>query len=488
MNRNHREQCRQRGRQLAHSVLRLMVATLAGAAVLTAQSLLQSLTTAGVQQNGLRIYDISGYSGYSTVDTSSLAKIFGPSNQNGPDHTITSGASTALGFNKHSEKVDFSVMYSVSYEHQTYGTSWNSLSHTTALSWSRKLAPKWRFNITASGIAGNFNQMLFSATTLQSIASLPGTFEDVAGAVLTGQSTNPDLATAATSATATVSPQQRLIYGDRMISANAVAGLSYSISPRFSMGVSLSGSRMQHLNQQGNSADQGAYLLPQDTSVSGGFSIDYRLSPRTSMTASVNHGRSISSLNDAQYDSLQAGLGRKLTERWFVQGSVGGGYIRPGNQSYSTRGSQWQTAGTIGYRVRSQTIIASTYRGVSDYYGLATGAMMGTTGAWAWKRPGSNWGVQAGISQSRLLGNTLGNDGFRISAGVNRMLSRGTSMILQYAYASFSGNLIDRTGIVTASRFQFKQHSIRLSMAWGPGAGSLGTSAGGGTAAGQTGR
>jgi hypothetical protein len=27
------------------------------------------------------------------------------------------------------------------------------------------------FNITASGIAGNFNQMLFSATTLQSIVS-----------------------------------------------------------------------------------------------------------------------------------------------------------------------------------------------------------------------------------------------------------------------------------------------------------------------------
>ena len=108
-------------------------------------------------------------------------------------------------------------------------------------------------------------------------------------------------------------------------------------------------------------------------------------------------------------------MGRKLTERWFVKVRWAG-YIRPGNQSYSTRGSQWRDGGKIGYRVRSQTIVGSMQ--TADYYGLTTGDRLGR----GWRGPG-NARIQLGRA-SRHRRNAparhLGNEGFRINAGINR--------------------------------------------------------------------
>jgi hypothetical protein len=467
-------------------LIRMLAFIMASAAALAAQSFLNPLTTAGMNERGVHLYGVSIFSGVSTVDNAALQLVTGVAADR-PGYTTSSGVSAAFGVNfANGERSNFSAMYSGSYSYQTYGYNVGTTDHSAALSWGRKLAPKWRATSSFSAALGSFNQLVFAPTTAQSIATLAGTFDDVSGAVMNGQGTNAGVVSAVTSVSAAVSPQQRLLFGDRLLTANGGFSLSYSHSPRLTFGVNVGGTRMQHLNSKNSATDQNYFNIAQESSLSAGFSMGYTLSPRTTLTGSVTYGRSLSSINDAQYDSFQVGVGHKLSPRWFVQGAAGGGYVLPGKQAYSTRGVQSLVTGTIGYRPHAgHSLMASVYRSVSDYYGIATGATFGTSVGWAWSPVGWNWGLHAAINEDRLLGNALGNSGYRMNVGMNRRLGRQTSVTVQYAYAVADGNLVEANNSI-GPRFNFKQHSVRMSFTWG-GLGADGGASGSPGAAGSAG-
>ena len=244
---------------------------------------------------------------------------------------------------------------------------------------------------------------------------------------------------------------------------------------------------MQHLHEQNAPAGQNYYLIPQSTDASAALSISYMLSERTSVTGSASYGRALSALNDSQYSSAQAGLGRKLTQRWFAQASAGGGYILPvGHISTGVHGSQWEASTGLGYRGTHQSIIGSVGKSVSDFYGLGAAATLNSSVGWSWYRPGSNWSLQAGGGQDKLLGKplanyNLGNNGIRADMGIYWMPDRRTTVVLQYAYVVFSGTF-PGLSLTPNQQLRFAQHSVRLNFGWGTRAGMAGQGVGVNTA------
>jgi hypothetical protein len=381
-----------------------------------------------------------------------------------------------------SGRSNFAFLYSPSYTYTIFGNRWSTMMHMLAVNGSWKLAPRWQLSSSISGVTGNFDQMIFAPTSSQALASLSGTAEALAGAILTGQTTDPAVA-AGTAASAAVSPQQRLFYGNRMLTGAGQVALTYSKSSRLGISFSLSANRMQHLRESGAPASQNAYLVPQTTNGAGAASLSYMLSPRTTLSASATYGRSISALNYTQYTSGEIGLGRKLTRRWFGQFSGGGGYILPVHKiSTGVTGKQWQASGGLGYRGAGHTVIGSVQRSVADFYGVGAAATLSSSVGWSWQRRGRSWALQAGGGQDKLLGkqltlNSLGNNGVRATGGIHWNPRRSASIALQYAYVTFSG-VLPNNAQAPGQLLQFAQHSVRLSFGWGSGAGILGPAIG----------
>jgi hypothetical protein len=455
---------------------------------LTAQTFtLNPLTSAGAQQNGFHLYNFSAFAQYSTVDQSWINLVDTLSGSPGtplPSYTSVSGFSASVGLHVggvEGARSNFSLIYSPTFSYTTYGQSSSQLAHTLAFSWSRKLAPQWQLSVSASGVEGAFDQFLFSPTNAQNVASLVGTAQELAGQFLTGQSSNPSIA-AGTGAAATVTPQVQLFYGDRILSAMTQVGLSYSHSPRMTFGITASGSRMQHLKTS-SSLGSDYFFIPENTNVGFGGSFSYLLSERTSLMGSVQYGRGMSSIYNEQSGAALMGLGRKLTQNWFTDFAAGGGYILPIQSTASTsangRGKQWEANGKIGYRSRTNTLVASADRSLSDLYGAGAAATLALSGGWNWRKPGRKWALQAGAEEDLLSGQAVAADlathGFRANAGIYLNLSRRSSVVVQYSYDTFWGtfpSVSSATSSTTGQPVRFAQNSIRLNFGFGAGGGS----------------
>lgn len=468
---------------------RLAGAALVGCATLAAQNfMLNPLTTAGVDQNGFRIYSFSAYTSYSTVDgrwNQFLESLAAPAVLNLPSHTTFSGVTGSVGYHSgREEKWSFSAIYSPSYSYSTYGVNYGAWNHVLALNWQMKLKPQWQLSVSGSGIVGNFQQLLFSPTGSQSLASLASTAQGLASAILTGQSSDPTVS-AASGAAATVSAQQQLFYGDRMFSASLAASLAYAYSPRFSLGFSASGNRMQHLNDTSVPAGQNYYLISQATNAEAAMSLSYMLTPRTSIMGSASYGRAFSALDRAQYASSEVRMGHALTARWFARIGAGAGYIMPvGYSSAGIHGVQWEGSGGLGYRGGGHVIVASAQRSVADFYGLGANATLTASLGWGWRPNGASWSIQAGGGESKLLGSQiealgLGNNGFLANAGVYWSLHHRAAVGLQYAFASYSGIFPVPGASGPGQPLRYVQHSVRLNIGWGmtPAMGQAGAAA-----------
>ena len=155
---------------------RLGAAAVLCAATLTAQTFtLNPLTSGGVQQAGLHLYNFSVYSQYSTVGQSwinLLNELSGTTATSLPGHMTASGASLAVGLHfggVEDGRSDFSLLYAPTYSYTTYGQKLSQFTHSVALSWSRKLVPRWQLSISASAVEGSFEQIIFSPTSGQNV-------------------------------------------------------------------------------------------------------------------------------------------------------------------------------------------------------------------------------------------------------------------------------------------------------------------------------
>src|SRR5947209_6349671 len=184
-----------------------------------AQTPIDSLTPTRLGEAGFHINQISMFSSYSNF-RDNLA-VTGSSPFDFSAHGYGAGIATGVGWSKTPTDLStFSVSYAVNYNYQYQGSNlFNTgyLTQSLEAGWTRKLGTKFTFAFTLAGSMGSFDQLILIPTSAQSLSALPGTAQDLAGAVALGQSSNPDLSAAANGASALVAPQQQLLYGGRIL-------------------------------------------------------------------------------------------------------------------------------------------------------------------------------------------------------------------------------------------------------------------------------
>ncbi len=478
----------------AHNPRMTLAALLVTGIPLSGQVLQNSILPAGVQEAGFHISNVSVFGSYS--NTNDIAILTGEPNETLSGHGFGLGVSTSVGWSSQdNEKNQFSISYAPSYTYSISSSGYPNIgrfSQGLNFGWTRKLSEKWTLSASASTSMGSFNDLVLNPSNDQLLTALPGTGQDLAGAVLLGQGSNQSMVGTATGASALISPEELLLYGGRILSASVSSSLAYAFSPRLGVSVSLSGSRIQHLSDA-NTGAAGTYLVNQSTAAAVAVSLTYELSTRTNVGGSFSYFRAISPYG-APSGSAHASFGHEFTEHLFVGASAGVGYISglsyestptaTGTNADSTSAAPATTitsrvinetySGRAGYRTFNNTFIVSVGRSLGDYYAVGSTGSFTASGAWSYSRPGASWGLTASFGESRFLGAGWGNNnGYHTTGGLFRRVSDTLTISLQYGYSSFSG-AISETGpvpgvllLANGQSFRAVQQSVRCGISWG---------------------
>src|SRR6185503_12658076 len=140
------------------------------------------------------------------------------------------GAGAALGWSRRTKKTNLSMSYNGGYQARIRYSELSALNHFLTLSASRQLGSKWSLGFSAASSISTYDQMLFNPTVFSSLAAYPGTFDDLASAVLTGKYNNDQLASLLTGSPVIESPARTLFYGNRVFTSSASTSLSYAHS------------------------------------------------------------------------------------------------------------------------------------------------------------------------------------------------------------------------------------------------------------------
>ena len=419
----------------------------------------------GSDQGGIRLKSMSAFMTYYSV----APEAYGGGSSGIPLMSDAGvGGSATLVYTRFRERSKLSIVYTPSYVERLRYSTGNTPNHTLSLNWRRNLTARWTYTISASAVDTSLSDALFAPTRFANVVAAPATFEDLASAMVAGKFTNNELAAILTGAPILESPERMLFYGERVLSASIMTGLSYSRSSRLTYYVNGVANRSQNLKDPNTSATiQPTYLASRTTTGSVTLGVGYSLSPRTRVGVDVSSSRTFSNLQDAYTSTSNLSLGRTMGMNWFLQIHGGIGFIDPIRQySPLPTGPQYQAGGRIGYKTRAHTFIAAVDRSISDSYGLGAGASLTVTGAWNWRRPGSPWSMSSNFGQQRLLGTKFGPiDSWFATAGFARRLGVHTAMFTQYAYLS-------NTRLVGGPDWQGNLHTVRVSVVWSPNGGT----------------
>jgi hypothetical protein len=416
---------------------------------------------------GVHFYGVSVFSSYYTGGgaPNGLPVAIGIPIGGSSTHDVVSGVTASFGWNRSAEKWHISLNYTPSYVRSVRNSDDNIISHSFSASIGREimLTRRWSLGLSATAGLSEFPQFFFTPGSLDFAASLPSTFDAFSAAVLTGTYTNPQLASILTSTPAPASPEQTFLYGNRVLSTNASASLTYTISQRSSLNIGLSAGRSQILRHSGSS-DSSPLYIPH--SVGGGVNLSwsYSLTPRTDFSASLSSGRSFSRVQDGYSTSAQFSIGRVMSRRWFVRGGVGAGMLLFNRHLFPLpQRVQYLANGTIGYKTYAHTVFVSCSRTLGDAYGAGSGTTSGLNATWSWRRPTSSWVFFGSGGWQRLANPALNNaTSWLGGAGLARSLRANLRMSAQYSYFHYPFAIVTNSGL--------SQEGLSVSLSWSPSA------------------
>ena len=354
------------------------------------------------------------------------------------------GGSVQVGWLRSSERTTSSFTYTSSLARRVRYTEFNAWNHALSLTTSHHLSPAGIFSFSAAGDLGSLEQSVFTPTTSSNIASTRATFDDLAASTLASTS-NPQLASILDSAPLLESPLRNLLYGQRMLTAAAKASYSYSYSPRFLVSFQAGAGRNQSI-----SGSQNGYLIPRTTAGNAELSVSYSLSPARKSVGAWAPQRIFSSFQDSFTTTSFLTFARSLGGRWVLQRGMhgGAGIIDPVGQgaSSATGGTSQDStrahprgAPSLAFKARSQTVLSSIERTVSDSYGWGRPRRLPRPYPGTGSGPASSGGWRAA-----LAGNDHRATGWQGSpactAGLGRNLGPQVVLFTQYAYLDYSGN------------------------------------------------
>jgi hypothetical protein len=428
------------------------------------QSLFDEANFSGSTLGGIRLYGTSVFSGYSTsaYPQAGLGQIANPGVAAlGSDETY--GASATLGWQRHREQSNLSIRYFGSYGGNIHYSDLNAYSQSVSIDASRTLSRKWTVSLSASGQDSTLAQFLFEPSTLSVVSQLPVTVDDLAASFSIGQFSNSQVASMLTGAPVLESPARSLLLGERVRSYSAKAAVSYAYSSRLSFHFgSLSAGGQNSFGNQGGIA-QPNYVMPHSLGASGGMGMSYALSPRTDLGVSLEENRQVSRYLSSYSTSVTGSVGRKMGSHWFLRGQAGGSFSQVTQQTYGTPKTQQVIGGgSLGFKLYTHTFLASYDRSSGDQYGFAVGTSAMTSGAWNWHRPGSTWSTFTSFGQQQMRNNGFASiSGWQASAGVSERLSANAVLTAQYVYLSNADNYLGTLN-------NFSVQSVRVSLNWAP--------------------
>lgn len=413
----------------------------------------------GVPRTGFHLQSVSFETEYlsSGIDTPGTVA-FLP----GMRSDVQIGGSAAAGWSHSREKWQASLMYSISYLARLRYSEWNGFNHFLSISISRKLGRQWSAHLSGSGAVSTTAQWGFTSNPYAQALFVPSTFDELAAAVLTGQTSNAQIAAALTGSPAQFSSAAAIFYGRRFFNAAAQAGVTYSHSPRTTVTLTASGSRFEHLSDSGSGSGIG-YAVPRTMALTAGAQISHSLSPQTTVSVTTTAGRIFSAVQNSYTKTISAGWGRRMGARWFT--GAQGGIAQTTTLDHKTGfndAPQYVGGGSLGYTYGSHVFLGSFNVSAIDIYGLGARTMRSSGGGWHWRRPGLRWGLSAdGDWQQFAAGeaNAAGAASWRARAGVTRQLSRTTVASTEYVYFS---------GAVPGMAYQYSAHAVQLMLTIAP--------------------
>jgi hypothetical protein len=428
-----------------------------GSALITAcwsQILPQSLDYTRSNAEGLHIYGISAFWGYSTF---SFPQAAGTAPVTTNDHMM-SGVMGALGWQRLHGRTNFSVRYSAGYNRDFRQNSLSNLNQIVAASLTRTLGAKWQLDLTATGQDASFEQFVFQSSNLSSLSQTPATFDNLSASMSVGQFTDPQSAVLLNSPTSTT-PITALLLGSRVLSYSTQASLTYQHSSRLS--VSFASFAMGGENRSGSQGTN--YVLPHTLGGDAGITLSYALSSRTEVNVSLLQNYMRSAYQRASGTSATAGLSRKMGRNWFMRAFAGGYLTETFAQAAGTpQNKQMIAGGSLGVRTYGNTLLASFTRTGYDLSGGGLGATELMSVAWNWRYPRRNWGCYTSFSRSATSSPGFSNiSGWQASGGFSDRL-RG-NLLLNIAYTHVSGR-----SVFLSLANDVTVNSIRISLAWVP--------------------
>jgi hypothetical protein len=420
------------------------------------QSLADQMNFRTGEMDGAHLYGVSAFTGYSTT-AYPVGQIVQPGvSALGGDANYGAGAS--MGWQRHRDWMNLSVIYSLSYTGQAHYSNLNALNHSLSLSASRKFG-KWTASLSGSGQDVSLTQFLFNPTSFAVLSQVPMSFDDLAAAFAAGQFTSSQVASMLTGAYPPASPTQSLLYGYRTLAYSAQASLVYAYSHRLTFQVSSFASGSQPLSD--GSQPHGIYLVNHAIGANGGVSMSYSLSPRTQVGLDVEESWLINHYQGAYVTTASGSLGRKMGEHWFA--NLHGGYYvsRPAKSGTSVPNNQAIGGASLGFKTYQHTFTASYGRTSSNSYGLI-GTVTSIGSSWRWHHPGSDWALMGGFFEEQTRNTGFASlSGLDASGGVTRKINDQTALTAQYVFFKGSSTY---GGVPT----NLTEQSVRLSVGWSP--------------------
>ena len=431
----------------------------AGLGSLIGQTIAQSesgSTSSSAGLRGLQLYNVTGWAGYySVAQFASFASPRLPSD-------VALGTSATLGWAKSRERSSVSFTYTSSFVGRVRFTDASALNHSLSFFASRKITSRWSLDFSTFATLSTTDQLLFTPSPSGQLAAAPANFEELAAGMLRRQFTNPQLAALLTGTPLVYAVERPAILGDRAFSASAQVRLTYAPSSRTAFYVGLGGWRNQVLPNSDGERNRPAGVLSQSTTADVSVGLSHSLTPRTTVGLSASRSRTFSVFQDAYRDSFYGSVGRKMGRRWLVQGYGGTGRVQPIRSLYTLpTGPQYLAGASVAYKLSAHTFIASVDRNFGDSYGLGGQSTVSINGAWNWSPRGRDWTLFSSIGQYRMLGSPLGDlNSWRASTGLSRKISTRAALSTEYAYATSSSPF----GLIP----NFSQHAARVAVTWSP--------------------
>ena len=436
---------------------------LAASIPLGAQSpLLSGFNLPGGSQGGWQIYDIAGFAGWESV-VNPQSGFFLPNNTSLQGDELL-GASGTVGWSRRNQRTSFSLVYTGGYLGQIRYSNLSAFNQMLSLNATRRLTAKWSAGFAATSSVSTYDQMLFSPTVFSSVVAAPGSFSDLSSAVLAGKYTNDQLASILTGAPVIESPARTVFFGNRVFTTSAATSLSYAHSQRLSISFGVNGSRSQHLNDgQQQDAPQYVYLIPQATEVSSTLSLSYSLTPRTQVGVSLSGSRGFSQIQEAYTTYGTVFVGRNMGRHWFAQVRGGSGYVANINRQFTgNNGTTPVFGGSLGYKTYAHSFLGAYDRSLSQTYGAGAADTITISAAWHWWRPGRRWGLSSDYMEQQFRGGVFGDaNGWRAAFGVTRQMGDHAVLETGYTYASY-------TSKSPTFPYDSQQNAVRVSVMWIP--------------------